>query len=243
MIFARYGKQIEHYVKKLLRSEQNDRRSRNLTDFGIYIPRQYQVHGIDISHHQQDIDWEDLSSMNINGISFQFVYIKATEGDSHRDRLFATNWQSAKEYGLIRGAYHFYQPDIKSDFQADHFISTVQLETGDLPPVLDIEITGSYSVENLRKGLKNWLRIVEAHYKIKPIIYTNLNYYRKYLAGHFSEYKFWIAQYERSETNLPDHKWYFWQYSNQGKANGIAGLVDFNAFQGNLEELKAICIP
>ena len=144
---------------------------------------------------------------------------------------------------LIRGAYHFYQPNIKSTLQAEHFINTVKLQSGDLPPVLDIEITGKYSNDNMRRGLKNWLKLVEAHYGIRPIIYTNLNFYKKYLKNHFDGYSFWIAQYNRTDISLSTDQWVFWQYSNQGKVNGIAGSVDFNAFQGSLQELKSLCVP
>ncbi len=241
-LFYRYQAPLAYFIKSFL-PDKLDPRSRNLTSFGIHIPEQYSVHGLDISHYQGAIDWPDVKRMNLEGISFQFVYMKATEGKEQKDAFFDVNWKKAKEYGLLRGAYHFYRPEVKSTVQAQHFIQTVALDSGDLPPVLDIEVQSPYGDDNLRRGLTNWLRLVEAHYGIRPLIYTNLNFYEKHLEGHFHQYQFWIAQYGRYDTKMNRARWWFWQYSNQGKVNGIAGEVDFNAFQGDLVRLKAICLP
>lgn len=62
----------------------------------------YPIHGIDISHHQGDIDWDVLSQQDI-----QFVYMKATEGGDWVDPKFRTFWKSALEKELVIGAYHF----------------------------------------------------------------------------------------------------------------------------------------
>ena len=63
----------------------------------------FPIRGIDISHHQQMIDWEALKSEYI-----RFIFIKATEGGDYQDPLFAENCNNAKKTGFVRGAYHFY---------------------------------------------------------------------------------------------------------------------------------------
>ncbi len=219
-------------------------RNYHLPDFGIPIPFGYQVHGIDVSRYQGEIDWKAVSQMNIRSTKISFVFIKASEGEALRDAFFHYNWQYAKEYGIIRGAYHFYNPDINSGKQADLFISQVALEQGDLPPVLDIEKLGKYPLSNLHKGLKNWLNIIEKHYRIRPIIYTNQNFYRDYLQGHFEDYPFWVARYGNIPPSYPKNKhWTFWQHSDQGLVNGIAGKVDFNVFGGAESILRDLCKP
>lgn len=219
-------------------------RNYHLPDFGIAIPFGYQVHGIDVSRYQAEIDWKAVSIMNIRGIKISFVFIKASEGQTLRDAFFQYNWQYAKEHNIIRGAYHFYDPDINSSKQAALFMSQVALEKGDLPPVLDIEKLGKYPISNLRKGLKNWLHLIERHYQIRPIIYTNQNFYRDYLQGHFEKYPVWIARYGSTPPSYPqDRSWTFWQHSDQGLVNGIAGKVDFNVFKGNENALKNLCKP
>ena len=150
-------------------------------EFGIPIPTQYGMHGIDVSRYQQRISWEAVGGMNVRGIELDFAFIKATEGASRTDPFFKRNWRKAKEAGVVRGAYHFYIPWKSGRVQAEHFIKTVTLATGDLPPVLDVEQLGKSTVSSLQKGIKEWLQIVEEYYGVKPIIYTNADFYKRNL--------------------------------------------------------------
>ena len=47
-------------------------------DYSVDYVDENSIIGIDISHHQKDIIWEDVSKWRNHKI--QFVYIKATEG-------------------------------------------------------------------------------------------------------------------------------------------------------------------
>ena len=72
-------------------------------------PEGFEIHGIDVSHHQGRIDWEELKDNGmIDKYPVRFVYIKATEGASIIDENFHDNFYQAREYGFTRGAYHFY---------------------------------------------------------------------------------------------------------------------------------------
>ena len=79
-------------------------------EFGIPIPTQYGIHGIDVSRYQQRIAWPSVKEMNVRGIQLDFAFIKATEGASRVDPLYKRNWSRAKEAGVVRGAYHFFIP-------------------------------------------------------------------------------------------------------------------------------------
>jgi len=80
-------------------------------------------------------------------------------------------------------------------------------------------------------------------YGVKPIIYTNQDFYNKYLRNAFENYPLWIARYSLREPTLKDDsKWVFWQYTSAGKINGIKGRTDFNVFHGTLEELDQFCL-
>jgi len=126
--------------------------------------------------------------------------------------------------------------------QAQNFIDNVNLENGDLPPVLDVEVMDGVSKEVLVKRMKTWLDIIEMHFQIRPIIYTNQTFFNDNLAEHFSDYPLWIARYNNFFKPKPANKkdWLFWQYGNKGRVNGIDGDVDLNVFRGSLEELEAI---
>ena len=101
-------------------------------------PEGYEIHGIDISHHQGDIDWELLRNAMIEKCPIRFILIKATEGTSILDSKFRENFTQAREYGFIRGAYHFWSNKSSAREQAYFFLDNVILIDGDLPPVLDV---------------------------------------------------------------------------------------------------------
>ncbi len=218
--------------------------SPEVESFGILMPKGYAVHGIDVSKHQGDIDWKRVSQMKKNGIGISFAFIKATEGITRQDEKFEVNWKHAEQNGILRGAYHFYYPSRDADKQADNFIANVKLLPGDLPPVADIEYTNGRSAKKIREGLKVFLLRLEKYYKVKPVIYTNTNYYNTYLRGNFDEYPLWIAGYYDHERFYNEFitPWYFWQHSEKGNVDGIRGKVDFNVFNGNLQKLKNMTV-
>ena len=132
--------------------------------YGVCMPCNYEVHGIDISHYQGKIDWELLTHNREAQFPIHFIFLKATEGGDHGDDTFTQNFGQARKYGFIRGAYHYFIPKTDARKQADFFIRTVQLAKGDLPPVLDVETTGKQSPQELKTAVKTWLDRVEAHF-------------------------------------------------------------------------------
>jgi lysozyme len=230
-LFARYG-------FNLSRTLQHD----NLLNFGIEIPRGYLIHGIDISHHQKNIQWDEVAAIDAKGIKIRFAFIKATEGITRQDRHFKRNWEKSKESGLIRGAYHFYYPSRDAKKQAENFIKEVELTSGDMPPVLDIEVSKGKSKAEIVKGCKEWCEIIEKHYKVKPIIYTNPSFYDKYLKDDFADYPLWIAHYYKDSPRMHHRDWIFWQHSDCASIKGIDKPVDFNVFKGSVDDLMNLCI-
>lgn len=205
-------------------------------------PEGYPIRGIDISHHQGSIDWDELSRSPIGGVLISFVFIKATEGKSLLDENFNDNFFQAGEYGLIRGAYHFYSPTVPAREQADYYIKQVHLTEGDLPPVLDIETVGRHTTESLRKEILAWLEQTERHYKVKPIIYTYYKFKQKYLdTPEFDSYPYWIAHYYVEKLDYKG-EWKFWQYTDCGRIAGIKGAVDLNIYNGSMYDLRKLTI-
>ena len=209
--------------------------------YGICMPYGYQVHGIDISHYQGKIDWKMLTQTRQGQFPIHFVFMKSTEGGDFSDKNFVTNFDSAKAYGFIRGAYHFYNPKTDPIKQADFFINSVKLEAGDLPPVLDIEKKGR-DMKILQKDLKVWLRKVENHYGVKPIIYASYKFKTRYLNDSvFNSYPYWIAHYYVDSVKY-EGDWKFWQHTDVGTLPGISEQVDLNIFNGSLSELDSLLI-
>lgn len=206
-------------------------------------PAGYEIHGIDISHYQGEIDWDLLRSGMIEGCPLRFIMIKSTEGSTRLDDRFADNFQQAREYGYIRGAYHFWSNKSSARAQAYHFLKNVHLEEGDLPPVLDVEHKpADTSVEDFQRDILTWLHIVEDRYHVKPIIYTYYKFKEKYLnAPVFDDYPYWIAHYYVPKIEYKG-AWKFWQHTDAGRLPGIKGPVDFNVYNGSYYDLKKLTI-
>lgn len=206
-------------------------------------PEGYEIHGIDISHYQGTIDWELLKNAMIQGCPLRFVIIKSTEGASRLDENFRTNFNQARDYGFIRGVYHFWSNKSTARDQAYFFLDKVHLTDGDLPPVLDIEHKPEdKSVDDFQRDVLTWLHIVEDRYHVKPIIYTNYKFKEDYLSAPvFDDYPYWIAHYYVDKVQYKG-KWKFWQHTDAGKLPGIKGYVDFDIYNGSYYDLRQLCI-
>lgn len=196
--------------------------------------------GIDVSEYQGTIDWENVNTIQ-EAYKIEFVVVRATAGKDKVDSKFKRNWNNVKSK-YIRGAYHYYRPNENSIEQAQNFIENVKLSKGDLPPILDIEkLPKTQSIDSLKMGLKRWLKKIENHYKVKPIIYSGESYYNDFLEDEFSEYPFWIANYNFWKKEI-DNDWIIWQFSENATIKGINNAVDLNVFKGTKNDIKQLCI-
>jgi lysozyme len=211
-------------------------------EFGIAIPEAYSIHGIDVSRYQHIIAWEEVKLMNVKEIRLGFAFIKATEGIDNRDPEFRRNWKRSKSNGIIRGAYHFFIASKDGRMQAENFIDKVELEPGDLPPVLDVEQLNGTAPVQIRKELKEWLAVVENYYHVKPIIYTNIDFYKRNLGSEFDNYPLWVAHYYQEHQPRIDRSWVFWQHNDGGNVNGITSKVDFNVFSGDSLAFRSLLV-
>ncbi|MBA4300998.1 MAG: glycoside hydrolase [Cyclobacterium sp.] len=199
--------------------------------------------GIDVSHYQGKINFPGLQ-LQIKNRRIEFIMIRATMGSNGIDRQFRSNWEGARTLPVLRGAYHYYRPNENSTKQAQNFIKTAKLKSGDLIPILDIEKHSTIqSKDKLREGLKNWLRIVEEHYGVKPMIYTGDSFFWEVLHNHgFDEYPVWVANYNpvmKPETR----NWVIWQFSDKGSLPGIGERVDLNVLRGGRFQLQKLKMP
>ena len=198
--------------------------------------------GVDVSHYQGKIDWTKMHTI-YNLYPINFAFIRSTMGTSSIDETFEENWEGAKENNILRGAYHFYRPDENSTLQAQNFIAKVKLKNGDLPPVLDIEtLPKTQSMDRLVEGIKNWCKIVEEHYDVKPIIYTSDKYFEDYLQNHFEGYIIWIANYNFWVQEMKGH-WDFWQFTEKATIDGVKRYkVDVNIYNGTIDDLEGLTL-
>lgn len=206
-----------------------------------------QVYGIDVSYWQGNILWNQLrlpceKDGSVSGKipaplyqrPVQFAFIRATKSGDIVDSLYLRNYQEAKQLGIPCGAYHFLTDTISGKVQAELFLSHVQFQSGDLPPVLDVEID---SPDIVAKA-KEWLEIVEGSCGVKAIIYTNMHVYSTRIKKDpvLSTRDLWLAQ---PNGGKPEMNCLFWQFTHKGHVCGIIdNVVDINLFNGTSEELK-----
>lgn len=195
----------------------------------------YDVHGIDVSHHQGAIDWDAVA-----GAGVAFAFIKASEGGDFVDPRFGENWKAAREAGVPRGAYHFFTLCRSGELQAENFIRVVPRDAVALPAVVDAEHMGpcrhSPQITDVVGEIEIFLARLEAHYGRRPLIYTTREFHDAHLAGAFAEEGFWIRSLVLPPAFRED-QWLVWQYHNRGRRAGITGPVDLNVLRGSVADL------
>lgn len=218
-----------------------------------YTPER--IYGIDISKHQHEkgrrryaINWRNLRITSLGKKSkkvihgtvdypVRFVFIKATEGVTVRNRYFASDYAAARKNGYRVGAYHFYSVKTPARQQANNFLRNSRYTKGDLPPVLDLEPTDAQirkagGIHALFRSVRQWLNTVETQRGVRPILYISQRFVNRYLSmapDLQKNYDVWIARYGEYK---PDVNLVYWQLSPDGRVNGIHGDVDINVYNG-----------
>jgi lysozyme len=202
-------------------------------NFGITIPNGFSWYGIDVSHHEGDINWDAALAMRYNNVSINFVIGKATEGTNFIDKNYIINRQQLNKKGVLQGAYHYLKANQNGITQANFFIANAQLQKNNIIPVLDVEELSGASPAELESCVKDWLTTVEDYYHVKPIVYANAAFYNQYLVEVCKNYPLWVAHYTSNKAPTVNKTWQIWQHSEQATINGINDLVDFNVYQGD----------
>lgn len=192
----------------------------------------YKIQGIDISHHQEKINWKQVDK------KYKFVIMKATEGKDFQDTDFFYNWTNARINGFTVGAYHFFSMLSSGSDQADFYISKVPYSEKTLPPVIDLEIPTRHPKEKVLKEMNDMITKLEKHYKKRVIIYVTYHTYNAYIKGEFPNNKLWIRDIKFIPNLAENDRWVIWQVSNRGRVKGVPPPTDKNVLRyESLEKL------
>ncbi|MBR5639954.1 MAG: hypothetical protein IKW83_09350 [Muribaculaceae bacterium] len=183
--------------------------------------------GIDVSNYQKDINWRATAE----DPSIKYVYVKATEGATHKQHRYRANIENARKHGVKVGSYHFLSTTSPIQKQFENFISMAKPEEQDLIPLLDVETHSGWSAKQLQDSVMLFAQLLEDYYGCKPMIYTNVSYFNTLLGYDFRNYPLFIARYSKSEPQLNfGAKWILWQFSDKGIISGIDEKVDLSRF-------------
>jgi lysozyme len=207
----------------------------------VKIPNKYTIQGIDVSHHNGNLNWEQMANFEQDGKKIHFAFIKTSEGVSLPDKKFSRNWEEAKKAGIIRGAYHYYIPWRDPEEQVNLFLKKIDFQKGDLAPVLDIEENSLRPDKKIIADIGTWLKLVENRTGKKPIIYTNQSFYNKFIKGHYEHYPLWIADYSKEKLTLyPEKSLQFWQFTKQAKLKDVEEFLDYNVYLKSEDEFNQL---
>lgn len=205
-------------------------------------PTPANLDGIDVSYYQGTINWPQVAAAGK-----RFAFVRATAGTLTADTQYGINRPGAKAAGLAVGAYHYANPDSATNDAANEarwFLQNATIASGDLLPVLDLEVTNGLSPTAMTTWAQTWLGQVYAATGVRPIIYTNAGFWSTSMANTdwFARNGYsvlWIAHWTTaSQPNVPaanwsGYGWTFWQHSQTGTVPGIAGPVDLDRFRGS----------
>lgn len=194
---------------------------------------------MDVSSLDGKLSWSSMAKAGM-----KFAFMRAGDGET-ADSRFSANWAGSAAVGMYRGAYHFFRPSEDPIVQADLFLDQVGTLGGDhdLPPVLDMEVTGGENATTITAHALVWLERVEAALGVQPVIYTGPGYQRE-LANPTSlaTYPLWVANWTTACPSLPTRwkTWTFWQKGvGHGSTSAVAGL-DLDEFAGSIDDLAAM---
>lgn len=193
--------------------------------------------GVDVSHYQGDVDWA-----SVKGDGVDFAFIRVSDGTNVEDTKFDDNWAGAKAAGVLRGAYQFFRPNQDPIAQADLLLSHISdLDSSDLAPALDVEVTGGMSGASVVSRANQWAKHVAAATGRTPIVYTAPGFWNGLGSSAKSPDVLWVANWATKCPTMPKSwkAWKFWQYTDSGSVSGISGHVDRDRFNGSLADLQA----
>ena len=185
---------------------------------------QPETKGIDVSHHQGDIDWKIVRKAQPK---LAFVYIKCTEGESYVDPMFRKNAEGAALVGYRVGAYHYFRMTSGAHEQFENFKAQMDAVHVDLIPMVDVERSDGKLRKELQDSLQVLLNLLEKAYGKRPMIYGTNRSYNELCAPEFNHSPLYIGRYGRNKPVVtgPSH-YTIWQYTEDARIPGIPKPVD-----------------
>lgn len=190
--------------------------------------------GVDVSSHQQEIDWELVAA---NGVEFAMIrvgYRGYTEGEIQPDDYFVQNIEGARAAGLDVGVYFFSQAldEQEAIDEANYVLERIKPYSLSYPVIFDWEdieadarTDGMDSVQLTKNAIAFCDTIKQAGYRAG--VYFNQRFgYEEFDLESLQDYVFWLAEY----NDTPSFSFHFqiWQYCNDGRVDGIKTDVDLN---------------
>jgi len=224
-----------------------------------FITNEPHVLGFDVSHHQVYVEFKALYESG-----YRFCFLKATEGNTFRDKLFSVHVVSALEANLVVGAYHFAKLKrgdvpfaVQGRKQAQFFIRTMSLSLGrvqHLPPVLDVEWHDS--LKESKVTTTELTEFIESFYTEahnlgvdKLIVYCGPSFYKQYIQKPLPYILWLVSGYNKKfkpTRTIPEWHATFYQFTSKQPAPYQSTkrpmFIDANVFYGTEDDLRSLLV-
>jgi lysozyme len=234
-----FPSQTKELGRKLINSSKsiliNLRDEHQRKKFSTYQPGADEIWGIDISHHQKEINWNEIENNKPS-----FVFLKSTEGTTHVDKKHKAYKNKLNDLSILSGSYHFFSYNTKGSAQAKYFLKNTKIKKGDLTPVLDVEFKNNMPNKNeVVVNINEFIEYIKDEIGVTPIIYCECDFYDKYLKGNLkSKCNYWISDFWRE----PVCDYIIWQKTDKFRHQAFKGTVDFNVLKGTKNDLYNLSI-
>lgn len=193
------------------------------------------LNGVDVSDHQEEIDWARVKADGIDFAILRLGYRGYTEGNLRLDERFEENYRGAKEAGLLVGVYFYSQAISQEEAweEAEFVLEVLGNRELDLPVFYDWEEvatgrTGGYATSAVGDYALDFCRAVtEGGYLAGNYFNQRYGYSIMHLES-MTEYPFWLAEYSSYQSF--GFQVAFWQYTGQGTVDGIQTQVDLDLY-------------
>lgn len=231
-----YGVEYETVIREDVTPIRHDKTAFSIRNGQMAYDKGSYLLGVDVSHHQGDIDWNRVKAAGYDFAILRIGYRGYGQtGSVNKDKTFEENYEEATAAGLKVGVYFFAQAinEAEAAEEAKFVLDTLNGRGLDLPVVYDPESildddarTDNVSGEQFTANTLTFCKYIEAN-GYEPMIYANMLWEAFELdLGQLTDYPIWYADYEAIPQTPYDFE--IWQYTNEGSVDGISGVADEN---------------
>ena len=194
------------------------------------------IKGIDVSAHQNDIDWKKVKASGIDFAVLRAGVTNMSDARYYKDSYFEKNYVEAKAAGIKLGVYIYTCAFNKGEmkYNIEKLLESLKGKKLDLPVYIDVE-ADDRQPQIGKEGLTEILEyacdlISDAGFM--PGLYSGYNWYKNFIDTDRLTQKgceLWLALWPSDPHNCDFSDFCStWQYGSEGNISGISGDTDTN---------------
>ena len=208
------------------------------TQTGAFQSFVNQKMAIDVSSHQEFIDWKAVKDSGL----VDAVILRLGYGISYVDSFFLHNVAELNKYNIPFTIYLFSYAEngYEASLEAWNVINTIRNNNININSSMSIyydledweikstnENSYSISKESYREIINTFISTVESNLGIRTRVYASLNYIYDRFPSDVQSYVTWVAQWNNTGCTYKNG-YEVWQYSSSGSIPGISTRVDLD---------------